>query len=53
MKKLVKTMAAVTAAVLTLSFVACSYEGGPGTASSNEVTRGDVSKYADGLEKED
>lgn len=54
MKKLIKTMAAVTAAVLTLSFVACSYEGTVpgdgetlGDAGDKKVTREpDVSEYA-------
>lgn len=50
MKKLIKTMAAVTAAVLTLSFVACSYDGANlGANNSKDGPNRDVEKYADGL----
>ena len=57
MKKLIKTMAAVTAAVLALSFVVCSCDGftaGEGAANAS-IDGKDVDKYAaeDNLMKKD
>ena len=51
MKKLIKTMATVTAAVLALSFVVCSCDGltaGEGAAKAS-IDGKDVDKYAEGL----
>lgn len=52
MKKLIKTMAAVTAAVLTLSFVACSYDGNVNATAGVDREEVDVAEYADNLMKE-
>lgn len=46
MKKLIKTMAAVTAAVLALSFVACSYDGANlGADGKDGPDRDNVAEY--------
>lgn len=51
MKKLIKTMAAVTAAVLALSFVACSYDGANlGADGKDGPDRDNVAEYDKNLD---